>query len=259
MLKFTRALITGASSGIGAEYARQLAQSETSLVLVARRQDRLSSLMEELKAQGCGQDIEVIAADLSTAKGIERVAQRIRSLPDLDLLVNNAGFGGRGKFMDDADSVAMDMINVHVLASTTLIRAALPAMQTRKSGAIINVSSIAAFFPIPGNTSYCATKAYLSYISESLQNEVRESGIFIQALCPGLTRSEFHARMKMDPTKFQNAPWMSSKQVVEISLRSLGSGRVVVVPGIPNQLLAFLMETYIIRQMMRWYFRIRYR
>jgi short-subunit dehydrogenase len=256
-MKFTKVLITGASSGIGAEYARQLAQAGTSLILVARNKDRLASLSDELAQRYHlpAKNFEIISADLSTTDGIETVARRIQATPDLDFLINNAGYGSRGKFMDNPEKNQMDMIYLHVLAATALTRAALPAMITRKAGAIINVSSIAGFFPVPGNTIYCATKAYLTYFSESLQNELINSGIFIQALCPGLTRTEFHARMKIDRSEIRNGPWMTTEQVVDISLRSLGSGRVVVVPGFPNRLMAFLMETFIVRQFLRWYFR----
>ena len=256
-MKFSKALITGASSGIGAEYAHQLAEAGTSLILVARNKDRLTSLSEELaqRYHNPVQNFEVIGADLSTTDGIEKVSRHIQATPDLDFLINNAGYGSRGKFMDNPEKNQMDMIYVHVIAATGLTRAALPAMIARKKGAIINVSSIAGFFPVPGNTMYCATKSYLTFFSESLQNELIDSGIFIQALCPGLTHTEFHARMKMDQSKLRKGPWMTTKQVVDISLRYLGSGRVVVVPGFPNRLIAFFMETFIVRQFLRWYFR----
>lgn len=260
-MKFRKALITGASSGIGAEYARQLAKSGTGLILVARNKDKLASLRDELanRYQMPVDSFEIVCADLATTDGIEMVAQRIKAAADLDLLINNAGYGSRGKFMDNPEKSQMDMIYVHVLASTALMRAALPALIERKSGAIINVSSIAGFFPVPGNTIYCATKAYLTFFSEALQNELLDSGIFIQALCPGLTHTEFHTRMNLDTGKFRNAPWMTTEQVVDISLRSLGSGRVVVVPGFANRLMAFFMETFIVRQFLRWFFRINHR
>jgi short-subunit dehydrogenase len=157
--------------------------------------------------------------------------------------------------MDNPEKGQTDMITVHVLAPTILMRAALPAMMSRKAGAIINVSSIAGFFPVPGNTAYCATKAYLSYFSEALQNELLDSGVSIQALCPGLTHTEFHATLGLDSSKMRHNPWMTPAQVVDTSLRSLGRGRVTIVPGFLNRLMVFSMESYIPRQILRWYFR----
>ena len=184
------ALVTGASSGIGAAFARKLASQGHDLVLVARRQQRLASLADELHEQFCV-NVEVLVADLTDAIDVGRVERRIAELRPLDILVNNAGFGIAGKFAETQVDRHLAMIHVHVLASVRFSRAALPGMLARGQGAIINVSSIGAFMPKPGDVTYCATKAYLNTFSEALQAELRGTGVQIQALCPGFTHTEF--------------------------------------------------------------------
>ena len=185
------ALITGASAGLGAEFARQLAAQGYHLILTARRLERLQALASQLQAQ-YGRQIEVLPADLSDPASVETLAARIRAAPDLELLVNNAGFSVNDRFSEGSLTKHLGMIQVHVLASAVLARAALPAMQSRGRGGIINVASVAAFLPI-GNPTYTATKGYLVNFSRALQNELLDSGIQIQALCPGFTYTEFHA------------------------------------------------------------------
>lgn len=228
-----RVLITGASSGIGEAFARRLAADGFDLILVARREDRLRALAGELAAAH-NVTADVVAADLGRADDIERVARTIQSSPDLVLLINNAGFGTRGHFAEADLDRQIDMINVHVLAGVTLARAALPGMIGRGRGAIINVSSIAAFFPSAGGATYSATKAYLNNFSESLQSELTGTGVFVQALCPGFTTSEFHDTPEYTDFSREQVPaamWLTAGQVVDESLAALGRGRVIVVPG----------------------------
>ncbi len=227
------ALITGASSGIGAEFARQLARAGYDLLLVARREERLRQLAAEL-ASRYSVEVDVVTADLATKDGIEQVAARIEQLDDLVLLVNNAGFGTQGDFAEIALQPQLDMITVHLTASVRLIHAALPALVRRRAGAIINVSSIAAFFATPGGANYGATKAYLNTFSEALQAELAGTGVKVQALCPGFTLTEFHDTPEYEPdhrSKIPGAVWMSAEAVVEESLAKLGSNQVIVVPG----------------------------
>lgn len=236
------ALITGASSGIGAAFARRLARQNYRLILVARREARLQELADELQQQ-CHISAEVLAADLSTAEGIHRVEERIATAGALDLLINNAGFGTYGHFTDVGADRHEDMINVHVTASIRLCRAALPTMLKRGRGSIINVASVAAFFPLPGNATYAASKAYLVTFSEALQREVAGSGVKIQALCPGFTVTEFHGTPEykgFDRSEVPKVLWMRSEDVVSVSLRSLRRNHVICIPGWKYQALVRL-------------------
>jgi len=238
-MTFKTAMITGASAGLGAEYARQLAAAGTDLVLVARRRDRL----EELGA-GLGERyrvrIEIVAADLSTAEGLAAVEARIAAAPAIDLLVNNAGYGGRTGFVRGDVADHLRMVDVHVGATVQLTRAALPGMIARGRGGIINLASIAAFSPFSG-AMYSGTKAFLVMFSENLQAEVGSQGVAIQALCPGMTHTEFHEVAAIDKAIVPKPFWMTAEKVVRISLRKLGRGAVCV-PGRKNKAIAFLMR-----------------
>lgn len=228
-----RALITGASSGIGEAYARRLAAQGFDLTLVARRAERLASLAAELSAAH-GIAAEALPADLADEGDIARVASYIEERSDLVLLINNAGFGTRGNFTEVELASQLDMVRVHVIATMTLCRAALPGMMARGSGAIINVSSIAAFFPSGGGATYTATKAYLNNFSEALAAEVDGTGVRVQALCPGFTYSGFHDTAEytgFDRRQVPDALWLSPEQVVAESLAALTGSRVIVVPG----------------------------
>jgi short-subunit dehydrogenase len=238
-LTFKTALITGASAGLGAEYARQLAAAGTGLILVARRRDRLAELAQELRARH-GVEVEVLPADLATGEGLTAVEKAIATRPSLDLLVNNAGFGGRTGFLGDETSEHLRMVRVHVEAAVRLTRAALPGMIERGRGAVINLASTAAFSPFSG-AMYSGTKAFLVMFSENLQAELRSKGIVLQALCPGMTHTEFHEVAGIDESIVPAPFWMRAAKVVRISLRRLGRG-VVCIPGWPNKVIAFLMR-----------------
>jgi len=232
------AFITGASSGIGAEFARQLAAAGYHLLLTARREKKLMALAAELQAAH-GVTVEIIAADLADDADVTRLEARLAHL-NLAILVNNAGFGTTGGLLASDLAQQMAMINVQVMAVMRLCRAALPGMTKRGGGVIINVSSISAFFPSPGDVNYPASKAYLNVFSQALQAEVLESGIIIQALCPGFTVTEFHdtaAMTDFDKTKIPVTLWMTAAEVVETSLRSLNPRRVICVPGRRYQLM----------------------
>jgi short-subunit dehydrogenase len=228
-----RALITGASAGIGEAFARQLAAAGYDLTLVARREDRLRALAAELSAAHAVQ-VEVLAADLSREDDIARVARYIEGRDDLALLINNAGFGTRGNFVEVELARTLDMIRVHVIASVALARAALPGLIARGAGAVINVSSIAAFFPSAGGVNYGATKAYLNVFSETLAAELQGTGVKVQALCPGFTTTEFHEvgdYRGFDRALIPGAVWLPADEVAAESLAALDNGRVIVVPG----------------------------
>ncbi|MFN8474003.1 MAG: SDR family oxidoreductase [Anaerolineae bacterium] len=225
------ALITGASSGIGAEYARQLAERGYNLVLVARREAQLTALAEELRAAN-RIETEVLAADLSLHQDVDRVAERIQNLPDLALLVNNAGFGSTGKFATKDPQSQVDMAEVHVVATARLTRAALPGMIARGCGGIINVSSVAAY--LPGNAMYASTKAWMITFSNALTRELAGTGVSVQALLPGYTYTEFHDQPEFRNFKRSSVPsifWLSADDLVSESLQCLAQGSGICVPG----------------------------
>jgi len=235
-----RALITGASSGIGAEFARQLAAQGYNLVLCARREERLRALAGEL-AQAHGVTADTLVADLAKPEGIEAAAQYIAGLADLEILVNNAGFGTEGRFARADAGRESDMVSVHMAAPVRLSRAALPGMLARGRGAIINVSSVAASFPLPGNVLYSSSKAFLNAFSRALHVEVDGTGVRVQALCPGFTITEFHDPLgRFERRRIPAFLWMQAEDVVAQSLAALWDGPVVFVPGRLYPLIAAL-------------------
>lgn len=239
------ALITGASAGIGVEFARQLAARGFDLVLVARRADRLTELAEML-ATTFKINCEVIAADLAYAEGVAAVEARIRTLDTLTLLVNNAGFGTLDKFVNADPTRQQEMVYLHVMAPMRLTQAALPGMKARQHGAIINVSSVAAYVRMRGNVNYTATKAYLNAFSEVLHYELRGSGVYVQSLCPGFTRTEFHYTPDFKnhkPLPYPDFMWKSADDVVRQSLDALGNGQVAFVPSVFYRALVLALRT----------------
>ncbi len=230
------AVVTGATAGIGAAYARALARWGNDLVLVARDESRLQAARESLM-RAHGVEVRVLAADLARDEGIARVESFLEQAKGIDLLVNNAGFGTRGTLAatDAAGQHAMTM--VHVVAVSRLTRAVLPAMLARKRGAIITVSSVASYLTSASNVNYCATKAYQRSAMQSLWREVRGSGVYVQALCPGYTRTEFHERAQVKMRHVPTWLWMNADEVVESSLEAMRRGKgPVVVPGWPYKL-----------------------
>ncbi len=239
-MKNSVALITGASSGLGAVFARQLAARGYNLVLIARREERLAALAAELQRQ-CPISAEILVADLARPADVERVESRIIEIENLDVLVNNAGFGTTGFFADVDLAKTMDMIQVHVTTSVRLCRAALPGMLARRRGALINVASVAAFTPVPGNATYAATKGYLVTFSQALHAEVAEAGVKVQALCPGFTYTEFHDRPELEGFQRSQIPafmWMSAEEVVAASLKALERNQTICIPGFKYRVMA---------------------
>ena len=238
------ALITGASSGIGAEFARALAKAGSHLVLVARREERLQALKNELKGS-YNIRVDVMPADLSTIKGCENLISLIdkKSL-SIDILINNAGFATIGNFAEIPIDKSMRMFQLHMSASLQLSYAALQGMLKRKRGVIINVSSMGAFLLTPGNVLYDATKSFLVTFSENLALEVKDKGIRIQALCPGFTRTEFHEIgdfKNFDRSAVPNSLWMMPDEVASLSLKALEKNKkIVFVPGWKKRLLKWI-------------------
>ena len=224
-----RALVTGASSGIGEAMARQLATAGVPVVVVARRVDRLEGLAATLPG------IEVLAADLQTPEGVALVSDRLRSdqLP-IDLLVNNAGFGTSGPVAEiDPDRSARE-IDLNVKALVRLTQAALGPMRTRDRGWILNVSSVVAYQPVPDLAIYAATKAFVSSFTEALHEELRGTGVHATALCPGLTPTEFTSvsRRDAEPDRYPAFTYTSADQVAAEGLSAAARGLAVAVPGL---------------------------
>jgi len=237
------ALVTGASSGIGAVYARRLGAQGYGLILVARREERLKELAEELE-RSHGVEAEVLAADLSEDAGLRKVEERIARAGNLEFLVNNAGFGTRGLFFR-ADTEEQDrMHRLHVLATVRLSRAALPGMVARGKGYVVNVSSVAGFGQSPGNASYCATKAWMNSFTEGLFLDLATIGspVRVQVLCPGYTLTEFHQAIGTGRDHVPAAWWTSAEDVVDASLRGLARGKLIVVPGWRYKFYVFLLK-----------------
>jgi short-subunit dehydrogenase len=222
------ALITGASSGIGEVFARKLAARGYDLILVARREDRLCALAASL-----GLNAQVIAADLTDGDGLKSVENAIRACPRLELLVNDAGFGTMKRFWVAELSGQEQMHKLHVMAVVRLTHTALRSMVERGHGAVINVSSVAAFGQTEGNVSYCATKAWMNAFTQGLDMELRGAGskVQVQALCPGYTLSEFHDTLGVDRRNIPGFLWMRAEDVVDASLRGLDRREVIVIPG----------------------------
>jgi short-subunit dehydrogenase len=219
------ALVTGATAGIGAAFVAALAARGHDLVLVARDRARLEALAERLPVR-----VEVLAADLADDAGCAAVEARCAK--GLDLLVNNAGIGTRAPF----DSVTLDheerLLRVNVRAVMRLTHAALPPMLERGTGSILNVSSVAGFAPGTRGATYSAAKAWVTNFSESLHLQYGPQGVRVMALCPGFTRTEFHARAEMDMSGVPDRLWLAADRVVADALTDLERGRSVCVPGL---------------------------
>ena len=234
-----RALVTGASSGIGAAFARELTRRGCDLVLTARREDRLRALADELHAKH-GIDAQVIVGDLSQPEAPRRIVEEIaRRGLHIDILVNNAGYGVPGDFLASDWRTHDDFIHVLMAAPTQLCLRLLPAMRERGYGRIVNVASLAGLVPgTPKHTLYAAAKSYLIKFSQSLALENRASGVNVCALCPGFTYSEFHdvtgARKKV--SKMPGWMWMGAERVVREGLDAVERGEIVYIPGRINRL-----------------------
>ena len=224
------ALVTGASAGLGVEFARALAKRGRRLVLAARRKDRLDALAAELG------NARAVAVDLAEAGSVARLMADIEAAGEqVELLVNNAGFGLKGRFAALDGARQREMIDLNVAALTELCRAVAPGMIERRSGAILNVASTAAFQPGPGMAVYFATKAYVLSLSEALHEELKPHGIHVSALCPGPTRTEFGAVAGFDEKGAFDRLSADSASVVRAGLEGLDRNRAVIVPGWINK------------------------
>jgi len=230
------ALITGASSGIGEVFARRLSREGYRLILVARRRERLEKLALELAPA------EIIVADLADDADLRKVEEKIAAEPQLEFLVNNAGFGVLGSFWESDLETLDTMHRLHIIAIERLTHGALKIMVPRCRGNIINVSSVAGFLHTPNAICYCATKAWINSFTEGLYLDLKScnSPVQVQALCPGYTYSEFHKAARIDQNAIPGYLWMTAEDVVDTSLRGLKQKRMLVIPGWKNRLLLIM-------------------
>ncbi|MEV7865162.1 SDR family oxidoreductase [Streptomyces sp. NPDC088124] len=223
----TTALITGSTAGIGAAFARRLAADGHNLVLVARDTERLRDQATELHDLH-GIEAEVLTADLSTDAGIEAVEKRLSDrIHAVDLLVNNAGFGSKGRFLDVSMEDELTMLKVHCEAVLRLTSAGVSGMRTRGRGGVVNVASVAAFLP---RGTYGASKAWVVQFTQGAARDLAGTGVRLMALCPGFTRTEFHDRAGMGTDNIPGWMWLDADKLVAAALADLARGKTVSVP-----------------------------
>jgi uncharacterized protein len=233
-------LVTGASSGIGWELAKCFAADKSNLVLVARNRGALEKLSAELQAAH-GIQVHILSADLSRPETPKRIFQELSAQNiTVDVLVNNAGFGLHGEFVDLPLPGQLDIIHVNITALTELTGLFLPGMIQRRRGGILNVGSVAGFLPGPNMAVYYASKAFVLSFTEALAEETSGTGVNISVLCPGPTESNFGNVARGGKSRQVERPKMSAQTVAQIGHQEFRAGKVVVVPGISNKLLAFL-------------------
>ena len=231
------AVITGATSGIGAEFARRFAAEGYDLIITGRKKNVIKELADTLSSR-YGVSVTVLIAELSNTLELEKVVKKIKGTKDIAVLVNNAGFGTNGLFHENEAAVHEQMLAVHALAPVKLTHAAIPNMIAGGKGIIINVASISAKLIFPSSSMYSGTKAFLQFFTETLHLELKEHNIKVQALCPGFTRSKFHDKMGIGKIVGRNTAlmrWMTPEQVVDRSLKALTKGKVLYVPGFLNK------------------------
>jgi len=240
------ALITGASAGIGREFARQLAGRARSLILVARREQKLNELRDELRQKHPNPVVHVRETDLADPAQLkELMAWLDREEINVDLLINNAGLGDIGSFVTSDARRNEQVMLVNMVALTSLTRHLLPQMIRRKQGGILNVSSSAGFLPMPGFAVYAASKAYVTSFSEALRAEVRKTGVSVCTLCPGPVHTEFQEIAKRPEGPSDSGPelvYVAPEQVVHEALRALEANRPLVIPGFAMKLSMFLVR-----------------
>ena len=240
------ALITGASAGIGREFVRQLASRAKSLILIARREQSLNELRDELNQRYPNVAVSIRKTDLADLAQLNDLLGWLdRERMDVDLLINNAGLGDSGDFATSDRIRNQEMTLVNIVALTTLTRHLLPRMIANRSGGILNVSSVAGFLPIPGFAVYAATKAYVTSFSEALRLELRGTGVNVCALCPGPVHTEFQEVAKRADAQPETGPasvFVPAELVVRDALAALEANRPLVIPGFLMKLGMFLVR-----------------
>ncbi|TGN14134.1 SDR family NAD(P)-dependent oxidoreductase [Leptospira ilyithenensis] len=227
------AYVTGASQGIGKEFVRALAQ-DYNVFLISRSAADLNKAIVEIEPRSRGM-LKAISLDLTKKKEQEELASILEKDKDFELLVNNAGFGTVGEFAGLDLEQELDEINLNVKALVLLSHKALNKFKKTGKGFLINVASVAGYLPAPGSATYAATKAFVKSFTESLHEEAKPYGIYVQALCPGLTHSDFHQRAGIEKSKYPSLLWQNANEVVEESLSALRYNKAVCITGVVNQ------------------------
>ncbi len=228
------AVVTGASAGIGVAFAKSLVARGYDLLIAARREERLTSLAQELSSSG--RKIHTLAVDLAKMEDCTKLFEAAKKLGSVDLLINNAGVGFHGALAEQDPARVLQMLQLNVDALSYLTALFLPEMVHRKSGAIIQVCSTGAFQPIPYMAAYAASKAYVLAFTEAIAVELKGSGVSVQTLCPGATETEFNTSAGVSADVAKKAPsYMTAEAVVEASLKGLDKGKTLVVPGFLNK------------------------
>ncbi|MPQ42682.1 SDR family NAD(P)-dependent oxidoreductase [Clostridium tarantellae] len=242
-MKDKLAIITGGTSGIGKEFANQLAEKGYNILITGRRIKELEKVAEEIRNK-TKVNVETYIIDLAIDNEVEEFMIYLEKKNNIEFLVNNAGHGAEKSFTDDKYENQLEMINLHIIATVKLCHGLIKIMKKNKKGYIVNVSSVAAFNTFPSSAMYCSTKAFLINFSQSLAMEVKKYHIKVQGLCPGFTRTHFHSRLKMDENILKNKGlirWMTTNKVVNISLNNIEKDlKVIVIPGISNKFIYHL-------------------
>ncbi len=231
-------LITGASSGIGASFAKKAASNGMDLILVARNQSKMETLSKEIQSQ-FNVAVELLPTDLANDDDVSKLIELLKNMGSIDMLVNNAGFAVPQIFSESDIDKQLSMVNVHISAHMRLTRALLPDMISRNKGCIVFVSSTFAFVPYRRNSTYCASKAFVNVFAKVLERELKGTGVIVQALNPGGTNTNFHQTEVFNTVKRVQTPKsfiMEPDEVVEYSFRKLGK-KLIVVPGYRNKLM----------------------
>lgn len=239
------ALVTGATAGIGYEFADELASRGMNLVIVARNEERLNTIARQLRSR-YGVLVDVLPADLSIREQVDVVAQRAGQ-PDVDLVINNAGYGLNESFFDNDVEAEQQLLDVLVTAVMRISHAALPSMRERNRGGIINVSSVAGWM---SSGTYSAAKSWVTTFSESMAMQLRDTDVHVMALCPGFTRTEFQDRAGMETQTIPDWMWLDARQVVRDALTDFAGGQPVSVPGVQYKALG-LVAQYLPRPLVR--------
>ncbi len=229
-MQLERALVTGASAGIGRALAVEFATRGVDLVVVARNEARLKDLADELSTAH-GIDVEVLPADLTLPADRARVEQRIADLPTVDCVVNNAGLGTYGDLAGSTADAEQHQVEVNVTALLRLTTVASQTFRARRHGAILNVSSVAGFQPNPHHATYGATKAFVTSLTEAVHEELAPFDVHVTALCPGYTHTEFHERADWDADGMPGFIWSQASDVARAGVEGLLANRAIVVPG----------------------------
>lgn len=238
-IKGKTALITGASSGIGVDFARELAKRGVNLVLVARRKQRLEAVAEEMR-EAFGVKADIIALDLGKSSAPQELYHHLKDQhTEVEILINNAGFGAYGPFVDTPWERTADMLQLNLITLTHLTKLFVADMLSRDSGYVLQVASIAAYQATPNYAAYAATKSYVLHFSEALHHELRKTKVKVSALCPGVTATEFFEVSGQQSSFYQRLAVMDSPTVARIGINAMLAGKASKIPGFMNTFSAF--------------------